>query len=263
MEYNRAFLDTNVLVNILAESYQGQYLFELLKNNNFQIVTFRKCIYEVYSILKGTTKSGLANKNNPLKHILPPEINDIAQKLFKKVPDIDKKGNTYYWYNLCEEWQGWNFFENSEKHIEEYVKDTEKKEAIKLFEIQKQFVKWKQSLLSAFCKIDAIIKSKNIYICEYFQIYTSEWYRDKGFFYEQELSKNSLLPNEDFEIIMAALFLKSKVFITNETKDSGIIWRGGLSFGLNSPSISFCCPERLEDAIRENFACRFYNKKRT
>ncbi|KPA16268.1 hypothetical protein MHK_003510, partial [Candidatus Magnetomorum sp. HK-1] len=136
-------------------------------------------------------------------------------------------------------------------------------EAKNLLKIQKEFVKWKQSLKSAFCQIDTIIESKNIYVCEYFQIYTSDWYKSKGFFYEQELCKNSLLPNEDFEIIMAALFLKSKVFITNETKDRGIIWRGGLSFGFNSPSICFCCPERLEDAIKENFSCRFYNKKRT
>jgi len=261
MNQKRAFLDTNILAQILGDSQQGKAVFELLHGNNFQIVTFRKCVYEIYSMLKGTTKLGVDNKNHPLKHLLSPEINDIGQKLFKRNPAIDAQGNTFYWYNLCEEWQGWDCFETSKAKIEKYVIETEQEDAIKLLAIRKEFIRWKQLLHSSFCQVDTSIKNKDIHICEYFQIYTSEWYKHKGFFYEQEFSINSLLPNEDFEIIMAALFLQAQVFITNETSNNGIIWRGGLSFGLNSPSLCFCCPKRLEEAINDNFSYRFYRDK--
>jgi hypothetical protein len=69
----------------------------------------------------------------------------------------------------------------------------------------------------------------------------------------------SYIPNEDFEIIMAALFLRASIFITEDNK--GLIWRGGLSFGLNMPSLTFCCPERLQEAIDDELNLRCYQKE--
>jgi hypothetical protein len=79
------------------------------------------------------------------------------------------------------------------------------------------------------------------------------------FFYEQELAKDSLLPNEDFEIVLAALFLEARVFVTEDDKD--LIWRGGLSLGVNTPPLTFCCPERLDEAVKGDFGLRFYRRK--
>lgn len=61
-------------------------------------------MYELYSILKGTTKNP-GKKNNPLNKFLDAEINDIAQQLFKKDSNFDMSGNTYFWYGLSEEWE--------------------------------------------------------------------------------------------------------------------------------------------------------------
>ena len=97
-----AFIDTNVLAHIVGESRKGQNILATLRKANFKIVTFRKCVYELYSMVKGTTKEDILKKNHLLKKLLTKELNDIGQKLFKKEPDIDAVGNSYYWYNLCE-----------------------------------------------------------------------------------------------------------------------------------------------------------------
>jgi hypothetical protein len=255
----RAFVDTNVLAQIVGDSDFGSSIAKTLRKSNFEIVTFSKCVYELYSLIKGTTKDGSGKKNHPLANFLQPEINDIAQRLFKKSPDIDTTGNSYYWFNLSEEWRGWDYFENMEGKIESLVADLDHDEVLIFQENQKKFAAWKAGVLSAFNAIDNAIKIQGIHVCEYFQIYSSDWYKKYGFFYERELAKNSLLPNEDFEIVMAALFLEARVFISQD--DKGFVWRGGLSFGHNMPQLSFCCPEKIEEAIGDDFTYRFYSKQ--
>ena len=255
----RAFVDTNVLAHIVGDTKTGQAVFTTLRNADFDIVTFAKCVYELYSIVKGTTRGGQNKGKHPLKKLVPPEINDIAQRLFKTSPDIDPAGSAYYWYNLCEEWQGWDYFGSAQENIEMFLEQSLRPEAHILLEKQKEFVKWKMGVKAVFRQIDSLIKEKGILVCQYFQVFSSDWYNKKGFFYEQALAQDSLLPNEDFEIVLAALFLGARVFVTED--DKGLIWRGGLSLGLNTPPLVFCCPERLDEAIKSNFEFRFYRKK--
>lgn len=253
MMAEKVFLDTNVLVEVVNGSKVGSLLIEKLRKNEFGICTFRKCVYELYSILKGTTKD-LGKKNNALKKFLDAEINDIAQQLFKRDPSIDMSGNTYFWYNLREEWT----YDIQKKHelLQTYADPNEKKEALKTLEAERKFLLWKSKTKKAIYEIDRIIKVEEIEVCEYFQVYSSEWYKKEGFFFEREFAKNSLLPDEDFEIVMAALFLGVKAIVTKDYK--GLIRRGGLSLGLNLPNISFCSPEKIEKAIEDNFSLRNY-----
>jgi hypothetical protein len=255
----RAFLDSNVLAQVIAGSKRGEKIAKLLRDAKFELVTCSKCVYELYSLAKGTTKAQDPDRNHPLKKLIPPDINNIAQKLFKKMPDIDALGNAYYWYNQCEEWQGWDHFETMGSLIETLVIESDRQKAKELLEKQKQFVIWKEAMLSVFSEIDSLIKKEGIQVCHYFQVFSSDWYKKYGFFYEQDFAKDSLIPNEDFEIVLSALFLEAKVFVTED--DKGLIWRGGLSLGLNSPNLTFCCPERLEEAIESNFIFRFFRKK--
>ncbi len=82
----------------------------------------------------------------------------------------------------------------------------------------------------------------------------------EGFALEQNLAEDSLIPNEDFELVLAAIGLQADAFVTND--DSDLILRGGLSLGLNSPHISFCCPERIEEAIKTDFNFRCYQRRK-
>ncbi len=256
----RAFLDSNVLAQIIAGSKKGRDVVRILRAGELELVTCSKCVYELYSLAKGTTKAQDPNKNHPLKKLISDEINSIAQRLFKKSPDIDALGNSYYWYNQCEQWQGLDYFESMESSIETLVVDADRGKARELLEKQKLFVIWKEKMVSVFSEIDALIENEGIRVCHYFQVFSSDWYKKYGFFYEQILAKDSLLPNEDFEIVLSALFLEAKVFVTED--DRGLIWRGGLSFGLDFPNITFCCPERLEEAISRDFELRYYRKEK-
>ena len=251
----KVLLDTNVLVDVVNNSKAGSTLIKTLRKNKIEIYTFRKCVYELYSVLKGTTKD-FGKKNNPLKRFLDVEVNDIAQQLFKQDPSVDTLGNTYYWYNLSEEWAYDSDLKKRYELIQKYLNPSEKEEALKKLETQRKFLLWKSKIKKAMHEIERIIMENEIKVCEYFQIYSSEWYKRKGFFIEQEFAVNSLLPNEDFEIIMAAFFLEVKAFITKDQKD--LLWRGGLSLGLNIPNISFCSPEKIEQAIEDNFCLRHY-----
>jgi len=186
----RAFVDTNVLAHIVGDTRTGRTVFEILSNHGFEIFTFAKCVYELYSIVKGTTRGGPSKGNHPLKNLVPSEINDIAQKLFKATPGIDPLGNSYYWYNLCEEWRGWDFFGNAEEDIDRlFVEEPLRKEARVLVEKQKEFVRWKQSMRYVFRQIDTIVKEKGIIVCQYFQVFSSDWYGKYGFFYEKSCRK--------------------------------------------------------------------------
>ena len=125
--------------------------------------------------------------------------------------------------------------------------------------MQRLFVEWKKELKLTFWQIDDLLKRHRVSIYEYNQVFGSDWYRKKGFMYEQELARNSLLPNEDFELVIAALYIQSRVFVTQD--DKNLSWRGELSLGLNTPRLSFCCPERLYEAIEDDFNLGFYRKK--
>jgi hypothetical protein len=256
----RAFLDTNVLAQILGESKSGRQTVLLLRQAGFELVTFSKCVYELYSLAKGTTKDQNPNKNHPLKKLIPPDIISIAQRLFKKSPDIDDLATAYYWYNHSQDWEDPEHFTETEKLIETFVKESDHEAAKELIEKQQLFATWKRGMLSVFSKIDSLIEKENIRVCESFQIFSSDWYKKEGFFYEKDFAKHSLLPNEDFEIVLSALFLEARLFVTED--DKGLIWRGGLSFGENMPYLVFCCPERLKEAIDSEFCFRFYRRKK-
>jgi hypothetical protein len=263
--FRKAFLDTNVLKNIIGDSEQGRYVIELLNRHQFQIATFQKCLYEIYSMIKAIAIAEFAGnrstKDDPLTRIMSPEIAQLSQKLSKyyKMPISD----VYYWYNQCEEWQGWDYFERNEERIQQgYRGGPQEKEARKLLDMQKDFVSWKQLIRQSFRKADEGIKENNIYVYDYFQVYGSEWYTQRGFYYEQDLIKDSFLPNEDFEIIVAAIYSEADVFITNETKPTGIIRRTGASIGSTSRGMSFCSPETLEQAIEGEFTFKFYYNDR-
>lgn len=187
--HQRAFIDTNVLAHIVGGSDFGQSIVKTLRESNFEIVTFSKCVYELYSLVKGTTKDGVEKTTHPLASFVQPEINDIAQKLFKKSPDIDATGNSYFWFNLSEQWLGWDYFDNMNAMIESFVAELEHDKALIFLEKQKEFAAWKQGVLSAFTDIDAAIEKRGIHVCEYFQIYSSDWYKRYGFFLPTGIGK--------------------------------------------------------------------------
>lgn len=257
----RVFIDTNVLALIVGNTSLGKSVIKHLENSGIEAITFSKCVYELYSLLKGTTSDRRDKKsrnNHPLKDFLQPQINDIGQKLFRNI-NIDHKANTYYWFNLCEEWMWSDYFESYEELIQKYCVQSGQEKAREMLALQKDFVDWKIALRQAFSEVNKKISDNGVTVFHYFEVFGSDWYQFEGFSWEQAFAQDSLLPNEDFELVLAAIALQANAFVTSD--DSDLIWRGGLSLGLNSPHISFCCPERIKEAIDTDFAFRFYRRE--
>jgi len=258
---NIAFLDTNVLKHIVTNSSHGQEIINLLNNKNIQIVTFKKCLYEIYSMIRMVAikdlNNGRKNKDDPINNLFLPKISKYSKILRKH--KIEQK-NVEYWFNLSQEWEGWEFFSRQEEHIEKYIKDNAEKILAKEdLELKKDFIKWKAVIREFYDLIDTFIEKNNIRVYNYSEVYSSEWYKDEGYLLEINISKNCMLPNEDFEIIIAAIFSKSKVFITNETKNNGIVMRGAISSNISFP-LCFCNSKKLEEAIDSDFILRFYHE---
>lgn len=296
MKIQKAFLDTNVLLrNIIVEDEQENELIQILRRNNFQVVTFQKCIYEIYSMVKRIALSGTC-EDDPIKHVMPTELVGMLAELRKKISKIEKPSDDRsFWYNQCEEWCDRNFIEEL-RCIENDIKSYEPVElkrdicqwkrlmregtisidrkirekfpeelnfiehGVKLYEsveLQRDICQWKHLIRESFSNIDRKIINNFIHVYTYHDVYNSDWYNSEGFAQEDNLMKDSFLPNEDFEILIAAAFCNASVFITNDKK---ILQRTGASWGTCcAPSFtSFCCPERLEEAINSQFNYRSY-----
>jgi hypothetical protein len=156
----------------------------------------------------------------------------------------------FFWYNQCEEWCYRDFAEE----LRGIENDIESHESVKL---QKDIHLWKSLIRESFSNIDRKIRNNFIHVYTYHDVYNSDWYNSEGVSQEENLIKDSFLPNEDFEILIAAAFCNAKVFITN---DQVILRRTGASWGTycGASFTSFCCPERLEEAINSQFDYRSY-----
>jgi hypothetical protein len=299
MEIQKAFLDTNVLLrNIIGGDEQKNDMVEILRSNNFQIVTFQKCVCELYSMVKSIVISELSgtHKDDPIKHVIPTELIDICAVLREKFTKRKiSQDDIFFWYNQCEEWCDRDFteelrcIENDIKSYEpvelkrdifqwkrlmregtisidrkirekfpkelNYIEhDVESYESV---ELERDIYLWKYLIRESFRNIDRKIRGNFIHVYTYHDVYNSYWYNSEGYAHEDNLMKDSFLPNEDFEIIMAAAFCNASVFITN---DQMILRRTGASWGTccGASFTSFCCPERLEEAINSQFDYRSY-----
>jgi len=254
MKIQKAFLDTNVLLrNVIGEVEEENEMVKILRKNNFQIVTFQKCIYELYSMVKSIVISELSGtcKDDPIKHVMPTELINISGELRKKFLKIEMPpDDRFFWYNQCEEWCD-RYFTEELRCIENDISSYES------IELEKDIYLWKRLIRESFSNIDRKIRDNFIHVYTYHDVYNSYWYNSEGFAHEDNLMKDSFIPNEDFEILIAAAFCNASVFITNDQK---ILQRTGASWGTCCVAsfTSFCCPERLEEAINSQFNYRSY-----
>lgn len=64
----RVFIDTNVLALIVGDTSLGKSVIKHLNDASIEAVTFSKCVYELYSLLKGTTSDRRDKKSRNNLH---------------------------------------------------------------------------------------------------------------------------------------------------------------------------------------------------
>lgn len=182
----------------------------------------------------------------------------MAQRVFKHNEALDSDA-AYLWYSLCEEWRHGSHTEDMTARILQLCSTEEQACADTLLQKQREFCQWKSDFLAALDTIDGRIRRNGIRIVEYNEVYTSDWYLRTGFVLQEQLARHALLPSEDFEVVLAALFVGSDVFLT--TDDKRLMWRGALSLGFNILAPAFCHPSRLRECIANDFGLRSYRKE--
>lgn len=250
-----AFLDANVLAKVASSADPLETrLIKTLAELELQPVTYIRCMYELYSIVKGTTKSG-ERKRHPLKDLLPPGINDTAQRLFRRWEQIDVQGTAYFWFNLCQEWEGWGYFDDVAEQVGKYVRPEDREQAAEYLSMQKEWLLWKQAVDRVLDLIDSRIRAAGVRVFDYEEVFASTTRSQRLRTETRELARTTLLPNEDFDLVIAAIEMDAHVYVT---EDRRLMRLGAASLGSNGPRLSFCHPAALRIAAADGFSLRFY-----
>ena len=254
-----AFVDSCVLAQMVADTHTGLTVRKVLNNAGIRILTFRKCIYELYSILKGTSRKANSG-SSPLQSFLKTGINDIAQKLFNDCPEITND-TAYLWFSLCEEWRYNGRIQGFAERAGEMLTEETQQEALEWVQKQQEFCRWKREIEASFQKVRKSIEEIRVEVIEYDEVFGSSWYLERGHRLQEELAFHSLLPNEDFEIVLAAICSGADVFLTTDNRR--LMWRGATSMGFNIATPCFCHPSRLQECLAEDFGVRSYMPRST
>ena len=243
--------DTNVIEGrYLTALLKGEQCrdFESLRREGYQPAYYVKSFYEICSHIKN---------GSPRFPWMDPKFGfpgglDEGRRILSDSPDMFYEENFLWKFGLCEEWRGRDWEEYA-RLTAEFVIPDEKDAALEDVQVDRRFAEWKFAL-SAFCwKIwDAMsnemetITMHNVFGGDPIKMH-------EAFRLEQELALESLIPSEDFEILLAALMTNASGFITQERK---ILSATALSLSLNHKT-AFVHPDQLQHAIQNRFQIRW------
>jgi hypothetical protein len=245
--------DTNVIERYyLAALLKGEPCrdFERLRTHHlgYTPALYIKSFYEICDHIKlGTKRFPWMTRDNGYPGGL-----DKGRQIIQGTPRVDGELNLYWWFGLCEEWQGIDWDQEAER-VRMYVKADQQADGLHIVEIRRQFTAWKYAL-TTFCERVWDVLSKEMVILSPYDVYGADLRRlNEAFQVEQELAFHSMVPSEDFEIVVAALLTNAAAFITDEKK---ILSATALSLGLNW-QMAFVHATQLTSALENNFQFRW------
>lgn len=115
------------------------------------------------------------------------------------------------------------------------------------------FAEWKFAI-SAFCDRAWDALEREMVILTHHDVYGLKGERlNEVFSLEIDLARDALVPNEDLEIVSAALVCGAKAFVTCEKQ---ILSQTAITVNLNW-KIAFVHVDRIAEALAEDFTCRW------
>ncbi len=177
---------------------------------------------------------------------------DEGRRILRKAPDLNGEPNLYWWFGLCEEWRYTDWDQKAVK-VTELVGSDEHSTALDLMRVQQEFAGWKFKL-TAFCEHIWNVLSSEMVILLPNSVFGPDLQRsNEAFQLEQELALHGLVPNEDLEIVVAALINDAVAFVTCEEK---ILSATALSLSLNWKT-AFVHAEQLKASVDSSFQYRW------
>ncbi|SRR6266487_7108931 len=240
----KIFLDTNVLLKGFGASRGKQALPAYLTDSFVDRYTFEKCVFEVYRLFRGVVGKkpsegrGRWAEQNLKAETDPAPIGKLISQIRSGDPDVDR-GYARYWINQILK-AGYGIDER-ERLIKEYVRPEDRDAA--LAEIVKQ-----RELMNERGKFDHLcddfgtfLEKHAITVLSYgsaFNVTRSIAFASVHPAMLDSFVRDTLIPNEDFEIVFAALSLPVDVFVTDDLDLITCSWSLGLNFPLTRDS--FC-----------------------
>jgi hypothetical protein len=177
---------------------------------------------------------------------------DEGRRILRKHPDCASEENLHFWFGLCEEWMCLDW--DAEKaQLESMVRPEARQSVAVDIAVRRAFTSWK-ARLCAFCdRIWNAIENQ----MDILSSMTSMTERVVGEHFQllHQLCRESILPNEDLEILATTLQHGAAGFVT---EDSRILKQTGLSLTFNHGT-AFVHPDRLREAAQEDFSIRWSN----
>ena len=212
----KIFLDTPILRRAFVmwiNEEDWRQLYHL--SDEFELVTSQKNAAEMYGILK--------------TNILESELKVYGLISLKHFRDAFLNGSEFlniFWHRQILE---------AEHSFIPQVNDAHSKRF-------RELVKWRHGYEEACGDFDRFLKSESIEWVHYGSLFAKHEWQMKIL----DLARDSLIPSEDWEIVVAACFAKADVFLTDDKK----LIRFSFSLGLE-PVPAFCEPKDLEQKLQE------------
>lgn len=241
--------DTNVIEGrYMPALLKGETIRDLrpLKEDSFVPAIMWKSIFEIMHHVK---------KGQPTFPWMTDDFSypggiSVGFDILNEYSDFASRENLYYWFGLSQEWEYKNW-DLQLQMIEKFVDLEERQKKIHGMEVMKRFAEWRFSL-NAFC--NRVRKSIER---EFKVLYAPLGNYQQYFILVEKISRESLLPNEDLEILCGALFENARAFVTD---DSNILLEAGLSLSFDYDT-AFVHPNRMEAAASCDFDIRWSYKQ--
>ncbi len=240
----KIFLDTNVLLKGFEALRSQQALSAYLTDSCVERYTFEKCVFEVYRLFRGVVGKkpsegrGRWAEQNLKAETDPAPIGKLISQICSGDPDVDR-GYARYWINQILE-AGYGIDER-ERLIEEFLRPEDRD--IGCTEITKlqQLVVDREKFDHLCNDFGDFLEKHAITVLSYasaFDVTRSIAFASVHPAMLDGFVRDTLIPNEDFEIVFAALSLPVDVFVTDDADLITSSWSLGLNFPLSRDS--FC-----------------------
>ena len=240
----KVFLDTNVLLKGFGASRSQQVLPAYLTDSSVGRYTFEKCVFEVYRLFRGVVGKkpsegrGRWAEQNLNAKTDPSPIGKLISQVRSGDPDVDR-GYARFWINqILEAGDG---IDERERLIEEYVRPEDRDAARAEIVKQRQLMHEKQKFGRLCNDFGDFLEKYAITVLPFASVFDATRSMQFASVHPAMLDsfvRDTLIPNEDFEIVFAALSLPADVFVTDDADLITASWSLGLNFPLSRDS--FC-----------------------
>jgi len=175
-----------------------------------------------------------------------------GERILSRSSTFVGRANAMYYFNHIEEFS-FRCWSDHLQFAKSLVVESGHSTLEKDYSALEEFARWKDSLTRFLDHVASRIE-REFFVLERHYIYgVSPEAITSAMWLERDLARDSLVPSEDFEILVSALAVDAKALVTNDSK----LLTSGLSMSSNYHT-ALVSHNQLETAIKSRFEFRIY-----